>query len=81
MKRFQNGHQTLDLVTIHHRDLTNINDNIAIVRRVVNEKTKDFAVVHGVRFTDDNKGDWAFAYQYDLESLTEATQVFLKKIS
>ena len=36
---------------------------------------------HGVRFTDDNKGDWAFAYQYDLESLTEATQVFLKKIS
>ena len=77
---YQNNHLTVELVSVHTTDLKTL-DNVAILRHLDNNKqTIDFIVVCNFT-TDNNKCSWAFAYAYDIPSLTDATKLFVSKIS
>lgn len=77
---YYNNHLTVELVSVHTTDLKTLS-NISILRRLdSNKQTKDFIVVCNFK-TDNNKCNWAFAYAYDIPSLTEATKLFIDKIS
>lgn len=73
----KNGYMDIEVVSVVEHDRLNPNNNTSIVYRI---NTKDYVVVDGLKINEDNTCTWNFAYQYDIESLTEATEILKEKI-
>lgn len=78
LKQLKNNHLELLLVSLHVQDINEPWQNVAILKNV---QKNNFVVVCNLYIHMDNLCSWAFAYEYDIPSLTEATQLFIKKIS
>lgn len=76
-EHFENGSMSCQVVSYHTFDMSDSGSNVAIVKRL-NDNT--FIVVRNL-MVENGSGDWAYAIEYNIESLTEATQLFIKKIS
>ena len=79
---YTNNGMKLDVISVHTDNITTGTNN-AIVRRIsADNTTRDFAVVRNLTTDDTNNTcQWGYAYAYDLGSLTEATELFISKIS
>lgn len=78
LRQLKNGSMDLLLVSIHVQDINEPWHNVAILK---DTRKNNFIVVCNLFIHVDNLCSWAFAYEYDISSLTEATQLFIKKIS
>ena len=78
-----NNRMKLQLVSLHsfNTDLDTC-FNVAILKRLTtNYKLIDYIVVRNLNINElDNSCDWANAIQYDIDNLTEATNIFINLI-
>lgn len=78
LRQLKNGSMELLLISLHVQDVNEPWDNVAILK---DARNNSFIVVCNLYIHDADICSWAFAYEYDIPSLTEATQLFIKKIS
>lgn len=78
-----NNQMRCQLISLHsfNADINRC-ENVAIVRRLSHTfKTIDYVVVRNLEINEiDLSCHWANAIQYNIESLTEATQLFINLI-
>lgn len=75
-----NNHLKLKLISLHSFSINNTS-NVAILQRLFKDNDYDFVIVRNLLIDIDNlECEWANAIQYDIESLTEATNIFINLI-
>ena len=71
-----NNHLKLKLISLHSFSIDNTS-NIAVLQRMLKGNDYDFVIVRNLLIDIDSlECDWAYALQYDITSLTEASEIF-----